>query len=330
MICAVATSGPPHQDTVQRPAPPSVEFCSEPCACPVCDGHPNIHKALFLKQLATFVKCEVCGFVFINPRPTPAWLSSRYQYYGEQYFTEPTKLVSDFRSTRHDGELALLQGATGRLLDVGCATGSFVAAARAAGFDAYGIDISAEATRYGREVLGLPLDVGDLYKRNYPTGTFDLVTFWATLEHLADPNQFLSEASRLLVQGGRLALSVPNYASLTQRILGQQDRYVCIEHLNYFTATTLQRFLERHNFHAETIRTDRFSPVVFWQDIMGATSDGASLERQLADMRTTDRFKYGHGVFAAARMAHGVFTRLLALAGLGDVLYVVGRKAPAR
>ena len=326
--CAVATFHPAHQDERRRLSPAPV-FCPEPDACPVCEGRPNLQRALFIKQQATFVNCRSCGFVFVNPRPTAAWLATRYHYYGEEYFTEPSKLASDFRSTRHDYELSLLQGAKGKVLDVGCATGSFVAAARTAGFDARGIDISAESTRYGREVLGLPLDVGDLYERKYPTQTFDVVTFWATLEHLPDPNRFLSEASRLLVSGGRVVLSVPNYDSLTQKVLGRRDRYVTIDHLNYFTAATLSRLLERHKFRAEVIRTNRFSPVVFWQDLMGATPDGASLERQLADMTVTDRFKYGQGLFAVARMIHGALTSALALVGLGDVLYAVGRKAGA-
>ena len=323
--CAVATLEPPYQDTTKQPCPPPL-FSSERCACPVCDTQPQGQRILFLKEQATFVGCDRCGFVFINPRPTDAWLRIRYHYFGMQYFTEPTKLVSDFRSTRHDYELTLLNRQRGKLLDVGCATGSFVAAARVAGFNASGIDISAESTRYGREVLGLPLDVGDLYERNYPAQTFDLVTFWATLEHLADPNRFLSEAARLLVPSGRVVLSVPNYASFTQRILGRQDRYVCIDHLNYFTAATLRRLLQRHQFHAETIRTHRFSPVVFWQDLRGITAEGASLDRQLADMKVTDRFKYGAGAFAVARLLHGAFTGLLGVGGLGDVLYVVGRK----
>lgn len=299
---------------------------ANPSACPICESPRDNQKVLFVKQQATYVRCENCGFVFVNPRPAEAWLARRYNYFGEEYFTEPSKLASDFRSTRHEHELVLIKGTTGRLLDVGCATGSFVAAARAVGFDARGIDISIESTRYGREVLGLPLDVGDLYERKYPSQSFEIVTLWATLEHLADPNRFLSEASRLLVRGGTIALSVPNYASLTQRILGRRDRYVGIDHLNYFTGRTVRRILERHDFQAETVRTDRFSPVVFWQDLRGLTPDGASLKQQLADMTTTDRFKYGRGAFAVARSVHGAFTRVLSTSGLGDVLYVLGRK----
>lgn len=302
------------------------EFVAEPSPCPVCDARPDAHSALFTKQQATFVRCRNCAFVFINPRPSAAWLAARYEYYGTAYFTKASKLESDFHIARHDVELALLRGLRGTLLDVGCATGSFVAAAKAAGFDARGIDISPESTRYGREVLGLALDVGDLYERRYPTGTFDIVTLWVTLEHLPDPNRFLAEARRLLVPGGRVAISVPNHASLTQRILGRRDRYVGIDHVNYFTRDTARRMLNRHGFSPETIRTARFNPVVLWHDLRGHGSNGASMERQLADQRVTDRFKYGGGVAAVARAGHAWLAGILGATGLGDILYLVARK----
>src|SRR5436190_20067271 len=128
------------------PARVQAEFVAEPSPCPVCDSDPDAHTSLFTKQLATFVRCRTCAFVFINPRPTAAWLAARYAFYGAEYFTKASKLASDFHAARHDVELALLRGLHGALLDVGCATGSFVAAAKAAGFEARGIDISPEST----------------------------------------------------------------------------------------------------------------------------------------------------------------------------------------
>ena len=309
--------------------PPPV-FCADPSACPVCDASPVEQGFLFTKELASFVQCRSCAFVFVNPRPSAAWLAARYAYYGTAYFTDPSKLASDFHTARHDFELSLLHGLRGTLLDVGCATGSFVAAAKRAGFDPQGIDISPESTRYGREVLGLPLDVGDLYERRYPGEAFDIVTLWATLEHLPDPNRFLAEARRLLAPGGQIAISVPNHGSLAQRILGRRNRYVGIDHVNYFTRATAHRILSRHGFSAKTVRTARFSPVVFWQDLRGKGSDGAPVERQLADQRVTDRIKYGTGLAAAARFGHAALARVLGTARLGDILYLVAQKPVTR
>jgi hypothetical protein len=160
-----------NDSTTSEPTP---LFESDPGACPVCNAGPIPEHELFRKQSATFVRCEKCSFTFINPRTTAAWIASRYKYCGGHYFTEPSKLVSDFTTARVDLELSLLRGASGLLLDIGCATGSFVAVARLAGFDARGIDISAASTRYGREVLGLPLEVGDCTNGNMARGSLVL------------------------------------------------------------------------------------------------------------------------------------------------------------
>ena len=299
------------------------EFQATPADCPVCGAPPDQQRALFVKQQAHFVRCRGCGFEFINPRPTEAMLKERYDQYGDAYFTNASKLASDFAPGRFRTELALVGSPTGRLLDVGCATGAFVAEARRAGHDARGIDSSEPSTRYGREELTLPLEVGDLYEQGYADASFDIITFWATLEHLPDPARFLSEAHRLLVDGGRLAVSVPNHAGLSQRILGRRHRYVGIDHVNYFTGATLVRLLGRHGFTTTTRATDRFNPIVMWQDLRGLTPDGATVEQQLADQRVTDRIKHGGGLPALARGTHRAVTAALRTVGLGDLLYVV-------
>ena len=146
------------------------------------------------------------------------------------------------------------------------------------------------------------------------------------MEHLPDPAPFLREAHRLLKDDGKVAITVPNYRSLTQRLLGRRDRYVCVEHLNYFTRDTAGRLMERNGFTVERTMSERFNPVVAWQDFKGVTLEGASVERQVTDQGVTDRFKYGGGWYGLARRAHGVFNKALTALGLGDLLYVLGRK----
>jgi len=309
-------------------AAPVPTFAAEAQACPVCDAPPPRHRFLFVKQQATFVRCLDCGFQFINPRPTDAWIAARYRYYSEQYFGADSKLASDFNPERYRTEVALLGPTRGRLLDVGCATGSFVAAAGAAGFEAHGIDIAAASTRHGREQRGLDLDTGNLYERAYPAASFDVVTLWATLEHLVDPNRFVAEAHRLLRAGGMLAISVPNHGGISQRLLGRRNRYLGIDHVNCFTAPTLARLLRRHRLRAERTFTDRVNPVVIWQDLRGVTAEGASIEQQLHDQRATDAVKYGVRRSARiARIAHRAAVSVLRLGHLGDLLYAIARKS---
>lgn len=307
---------------------PAPEFEATPGPCPACGAGLAEQRELGHKEGARFVRCASCDLMFVNPRPTRDWLSRRYAYYGSRLFTVPEKLESDFAPGRYDGEIALLRGRHGRLLDVGCATGAFVAAARDAGFDARGIDLSAESTRHGRERHGLALEAGDLTERAYPAGSFEVVTLWATLEHLPEPGAFLTEAHRLLAPGGVVAFSVPNHLSLTQRLLGFRDRYVGIDHLNYFTAATSSRLLARFGFRVARVRTDKCNPIVIWQDLRGRTPSGASVEQQLADQRRTDLVKRGGGAAATVlRAAHRGVTAALGAAGMGDVLYVLAERA---
>ena len=309
-------------------APPTFRDGLAPC--PVCDAAPIEAPLLFVKQHAHFVRCRRCRFEFINPRPTDQWIAERYRSYGQSYFTEPSKLQSDFSPGRYSSELRLLAPHQGTLLDVGCATGAFVAAAGEAGFDASGIDLSADATRHGREVRGLPLDSGNLYEQGYGAERFEVVTLWATLEHLTDPGRFLAEANRLLRQGGRLAVSVPNHAGISQRIAGRRNRYVGIDHVNYFTPATGRRILGRYGFVPYRVATKKFNPLVLWHDIRGATPDGATVAQQLTQQQATDQWKQGTGIRRLGRAAHRGVVGLLGAAGLGDVLYLVARKERGR
>src|SRR6185369_5142888 len=75
---------------------------------------------------------------------------------------------------------------------------------------------------------------------------FDAVTFWAVIEHLAEPKRFLQKAHALLRPEGLCFVLVPNLSSLAVRLLGAKYRHVYPQHLNYFTERTLRQFAEPH------------------------------------------------------------------------------------
>ncbi len=71
---------------------------------------------------------------------------------------------------------------------------------------------------------------------------------WACVEHLRRPMAYLKEACRVLRPGGKLVISVPNSSGLASLVLGRRYRYVCIEHLSYFTSGSLTGALARAGF----------------------------------------------------------------------------------
>lgn len=114
--------------------------------------------------------------------------------------------------------LALPIGA--RIVDIGSGFGSFVLAARAAGYDALGIEIAPFEVEFARKRLArlrprdVPEDVyllGDATALEMPPESVDAVTFWNVLEHVDRFEPVLGAAHRMLKPGGSLYVICPNY-----------------------------------------------------------------------------------------------------------------------
>jgi SAM-dependent methyltransferase len=101
----------------------------------------------------------------------------------------------------------------GELLDIGCGTGNFMAAARATGYAVSGMELDRNAARFAKEKLGLPRVLGltvSEFAEKYTGEQFDVVTFFEVLEHQASPVEFLQKVKSCVRPGGYIALSVPN------------------------------------------------------------------------------------------------------------------------
>jgi SAM-dependent methyltransferase len=101
----------------------------------------------------------------------------------------------------------------GELLDIGCGTGNFMAAARAAGYAVSGTELDRNAAHFAKEKLALPRVLGltvSEFVEKYPGEQFDVVTFFEVLEHQASPVEFLQKVKSCVRPGGYIALSVPN------------------------------------------------------------------------------------------------------------------------
>ncbi len=98
----------------------------------------------------------------------------------------------------------------GRLLDIGCSRGHFVAAARQAGWKAEGVEPSADDCRFAQDHLGISIRNEVFRPGLYAHGSFDAITSWNVLDHMTQPLEALIEIHALLRPGGVLALRVPN------------------------------------------------------------------------------------------------------------------------
>jgi SAM-dependent methyltransferase len=148
----------------------------------------------------------------------------------------------------------------GRLLDLGCWVGFFLAEARERGWEVTGVEPSGFAAAYARDELDLPVLSGDLFEVGLPAESFDVVSLGDVIEHLPDAGSAVDRISRLLVPGGVLAMALPDAGSRVARIMGPRWWSVIPSHVHYFTRESMRTMLERHGFTILDVST---SPKTF-------------------------------------------------------------------
>lgn len=257
------------QPAFAAPAEPSVH-----AACPLCSADDS-RRILRVDELTLgrrssvswpIVRCRACGLVRVDPQPVLD--ATRDIYEGDAYGFVRSSQADDFGG---DGiphaqrVLAELESPSrgGRLLDVGCATGDFLLAARERGWQPVGVELSGHAAAAGRR-RGLDVRVGTLAEANFGPASFDAVTMLDVIEHLSDPLAELREVHRVLRPGGILCLETPNWDSVYRRLL--RRRWAALQprlHLLYFDRRTAAEMLRRAGFGPVVTRTEivaLFSP----------------------------------------------------------------------
>jgi len=133
----------------------------------------------------------------------------------------------------------------------------------------------------------VPVVRGSFLDQDFGGRQFDAVTFWAVIEHLAEPKRFLEQAHSLLKPGGLCFVLVPNLRSLAMRLLGAKYRYVYTQHLNYFSKDSLARLAKSSGLPVIATRFTHFNPVVIWQDWLLGGREVSNQERGELLKRTT-------------------------------------------
>jgi SAM-dependent methyltransferase len=131
-----------------------------------------------------------------------------------------------------------------RVLDVGCAVGTFLQKMRARyGASVTGVDFKDLSNHPA--LNGVDFRCGLFYEQRFGDERFDLITMWHFLEHDYDPARTLRTARDLLAPDGRLVIEVPRLDSLTFRLFG--DRWPGLQapqHTVLFDRRTLLRMLD--------------------------------------------------------------------------------------
>jgi SAM-dependent methyltransferase len=259
-------------------------------------------------------RCSGCGTAFVYPLPSEDQLARFYDSYhrssaeGGWYDEVEARIQADFPA-----KIALILRATGgspgRLLDVGCGKGFFVKACVERGIRAEGVDISSSGIEYATRVLGVRATCGALKEIRDHVGSFDTITFWATIEHLPEPVQALRHIAAALKPGGHLLLSTGTGDDWLDRLLpGRVQWFDPPQHLFVFSVEGLRRAVAAagltlchldSSFERSTLRRwVRFTRSVVTAALLRVA---AEIGRVRHDRFVATRFPLGNHTYAVAR-----------------------------
>jgi len=138
-----------------------------------------------------------------------------------------------------------LAGGIKTVLDIGCSNGVFLDLF--AGSETWGVEPSGSgdmAKKKGHKILKNTFEEAKL-----PKDYFNLIVLNHTLEHMDNPKEVLNKINVLLKEGGIVFVDVPNFGSLSSRLLGKRWPYLLPEeHKSQFTKKTLTKLLKDSGF----------------------------------------------------------------------------------
>jgi 2-polyprenyl-3-methyl-5-hydroxy-6-metoxy-1,4-benzoquinol methylase len=194
------------------------------------------------------VQCLNCRLIYSNPRWDDAELMGSYAAVKDPlYLQEREGRVLTFEQHLHPLE-RITGPANGRkLLDVGCYIGVFLEIAAKHGWEAWGIEPSQWAAEQARK-NGLNVVHGTLASAHLTDESFDVVTLWDVIEHLADPMLEIQRAHRVLKPGGLVVIHTMDIDSLFARVMGSKWPWLMEMHIYYFSQHTMAAMLEKAGF----------------------------------------------------------------------------------
>ena len=218
-------------------------------SCIIC--HSTHSKPLY----AGIVECEACGHVFsdldIDGSQMRRLYDRRY-FFGDEYkdyLADRKVFEKNFRLRLKVLQKFLDPKRHRRLLEIGCAYGFFLEAARGLFDSVYGIDVTEDGIRYAQEQLKLDAVNAELLTHDLGGRKFDVVCMWDTIEHLMSPQLYLEKVARHTDSGALIAMTTGDIESVIARV--QKDKWRLIHpptHVHYFSRKALAALLGAYGF----------------------------------------------------------------------------------
>ncbi len=225
--------------------------------CNICEDETK--NLFFIENGYSVVKCKNCELVYVNPRPldhTHGAVSANsdpYAGYIRDYTDHQNGHNMHFREILN--EILRLRPSRGNLLEIGCAAGFFLDAAKKEGFHVKGIEQEESNARYALKKLSLDVNVSSFESVQFPENHFDIIVALNVLSHLRDPLRFFEKVNSILKSDGLFVFETGNKAEMKSKWRGEilGENWLTPEHLYHFSDNSLAILVNKAGFKVKTL-----------------------------------------------------------------------------
>lgn len=194
------------------------------------------------------VRCLKCTHVYSTPLPNDIW--KNYVSVEDQSYLKQQK--SRFATSKKLCNVLRKHVPSGRLLDIGCATGDFMTIAKEF-YQCEGLELSSWSAELAKS-KGFKIH-SEFLSAIKQSQVYDVITLWGVIEHFEYPRREVREMFRLLKPGGIVAIWTGDIDGFCSRILGKKWWNIQGQHIQDFSKRSLTKLYNEAGFEKEWIGT---------------------------------------------------------------------------
>lgn len=194
------------------------------------------------------VTCNTCGLVYSNPILEFDKIAALYKKSFVSYDSHVENLKKTYGRYLHELESYSIK--KGKLLEIGCGNGFFLEEAKTQGYtDVNGVEPGEKSAKSARPDIAKKIIIDMFRPGLFEKNSFDVICCFQTLDHIPNPNEFLSTCYSVLKKGGLVLFFNHDVSALTAKLFGERSPIIDIEHTYLYDKNTMQQIFEKHSFN---------------------------------------------------------------------------------